>query len=217
LLVYNIQKFKLYWFCYIHRWFDFLHKLHRIWQTVVIISWQVSLPWNATITVITCNSAHCLILRTTMNNIDMQASTLTEWWGWGEQTGGAPNRETHIFFIQENKHVLSWSFSLLSSNLCQIWSIYFRVCLVNLYTVLFNYLIATDTTFTFHVKWIMLSCQNHVVNILSSKAWTSIWQVAEWRWRGVEWWGWGEQTGGAPNRETSEYLNVLLIKVTAII
>jgi len=25
------------------------------------------------------------------------------------------------------------------------------------------YLIATDTTFTFHDKWIMLLCQNHVV------------------------------------------------------
>ena len=34
--------------------------------------------------------------------------------------------EIHIFFIQENKHVISWCFSLLSFNLCQIWSIYFR-------------------------------------------------------------------------------------------
>ena len=33
-----------------------------------------------------------------------------------------------------------------------------------------NYLNATDTIFTFHDKWIMLSCQNHVVNKLSSKA-----------------------------------------------
>ena len=31
-----------------------------------------------------------------------------------------------FFFIQENKHVISWCFSLLSFNLCQIWSIYFR-------------------------------------------------------------------------------------------
>ena len=29
----------------------------------------------------------------------------------------------------------------------------------------------------------------------------SIWQEAEWRWRGREWWEWGERTGGAPNRE----------------
>ena len=36
-----------------------------------------------------------------------------------------------------------------------------------------NYLNATDTIFTFHDKWIMLSCQNHVVNILSSKVWPS--------------------------------------------
>ena len=49
-----------------------------------------------------------------------------EWWGWGERTGGAPNRETHIFFIHENEHVISWCFSLLFFNLCQIWSIYFR-------------------------------------------------------------------------------------------
>ena len=31
---------------------------------------------------------------------------------------------------------------------------------------------------------------------------TSIWQEAEWRWMGVEWWGWGERTGGTPNGET---------------
>jgi hypothetical protein len=31
----------------------------------------------------------------------------------------------------------------------------------------------TYTTFTFHNKWIMLSCQNQVLYIISSKAWPS--------------------------------------------
>ena len=36
---------------------------------------------------------------------------------------------------------------------------------------------------------------------------TRVWQEAEWRWRGREWWEWGERTGGAPNREkTSIFL-----------
>ena len=54
--------------------------------------------------------------------------TCTIWqeaeWRW---RGVMRMRRTCIFFfIQENKHVISWCFSLLSFNLCHIWSIYFR-------------------------------------------------------------------------------------------
>jgi hypothetical protein len=37
---------------------------------------------------------------------------------WGSQLS---HRETQILIIQENKHVISWCFSLLSFYLCQIW------------------------------------------------------------------------------------------------
>jgi hypothetical protein len=41
-------------------------------------------------------------------------------------------RDSYIFFIQENKHVISWCFSLLSFHLCQILSITFGP--VNMYS-----------------------------------------------------------------------------------
>jgi hypothetical protein len=59
------------------------------------------------------------------------------------------------------------------------------------------------------------------VSSLADFTCTSIWQETEWRWRRVEWWsrGWGEWTGGVPNRDSYFFLykQILVLWVPHII
>ena len=59
------------------------------------------------------------------------------------RTNWASSKQRLIFcFIQANKHVISWCFSLLSFNLCQIWSIHFRASEYVFGPVKFPYVLA---------------------------------------------------------------------------
>ena len=74
---------------------------------------------------------------------------------------------------QENKHVISWCFSLLSFNLCQIWSIYFRSSEYAFGSVKFSYVLAQMACKFQIPKSLTGSTRNHLGQMALPVCWST--------------------------------------------